>query len=207
MSDPVDLVHVAKLYEESLRKHGATPMGVGWRDVESHQVRFAKLAGVIRANSGSISVNDLGCGYGAFFDYLKRSGIAINKFRGYDMCEEMLNEARRLIQDPDVVEFVLGSRVDQPADYCFASGIFNVRLKASEDEWRQHVLETLDNLYEMSHQGMAFNLLTSYADWCEDHLFYGNPTFFFDYCKRRYSKYVALLHDYPLWEWTIHVLK
>lgn len=206
MSDPVDLAGVAKLYEDSLRQHGAVPMGVGWRDIDSHRVRFRKLAGVIRENREPISVNDLGCGYGAFFEYLKESGVSLKHFRGYDVSEEMLTEARRRVKGANL-EFVKGSRLDRPADYCFASGIFNVRLKTREEEWRQHILDTLDNMYEMAHMGIAFNLLTSYVDWREDHLFYGDPAFFFDYCKRRYSKYVALLHDYPLWEWTIHIQK
>ena len=36
-------------------------------------------------------------------------------------------------------------------------------------------------------------------------LFYGDPTFFFDHCKRKYSRNVALLHDYDLYEFTIIV--
>jgi SAM-dependent methyltransferase len=206
MTDPIDLAGVAKLYEDSLRQHGAVPMGVGWRDIDSHRVRFKKLAAVIRENQELISVNDLGCGYGAFFEYLMESGVSLRQFRGYDLSEEMLAEARRRTSESNV-EFALGSRLDQSADYCFASGIFNVRLKTGEEEWRQHILDTLDNMYEMARFGLAFNLLTSYVDWRDDNLFYGDPAFFFDHCKRRYSKHVALLHDYPLWEWTIHVQK
>lgn len=54
-------------------------------------------------------------------------------------------------------------------------------------------------------KGFSFNLLSTYADWKENHLFYGDPTYFFDYCKRNFSKKVFLLHDYPLYEWTIGV--
>jgi hypothetical protein len=51
--------------------------------------------------------------------------------------------------------------------------------------------------------------LTSYSD--EDkmraHLYYTDPTWAFDLCKRRYSRHVALLHDYGLYEFTILVRK
>jgi hypothetical protein len=58
---------------------------------------------------------------------------------------------------------------------------------------------------ERSRRGFAFNLFTTYVDWKEDHLYYGDPGFFFDFCKRELSRSVALLHDYPLWEWTMVV--
>ena len=38
-------------------------------------------------------------------------------------------------------------------------------------------------------------------------LYYGDPRAFFDHCKRRFSKQVALLHDYGLYEFTIRVRK
>ena len=58
---------------------------------------------------------------------------------------------------------------------------------------------------KLSKKGFGFNLLSTYVDWKEDHLYYGDPLFFFDFCKRHVSRYVSLLHDYPLYEWTILV--
>ena len=169
-------------------------------------MRFDKLFQVAQCDTEPITVNDLGCGYGAFYDYLVSRGVSLAFFRGYDVSADMLAEARRRVRAPNV-EFVHRSLLDQPADYGFASGIFNVRLTATDEEWRKHILVTLDNLHEMSSRGFAFNLLTSYVEWRDDKLFYGDPAFFFDHCKRRYSRYVSLLHDYPLWEWTILVRK
>jgi SAM-dependent methyltransferase len=116
MSEPVDLAGVARLYEDSLRQHGAVPMGVGWKDIDSHRTRFHKLAGVIWGNCAAISINDLGCGYGAFFEYLNEAKVSINMFRGYDVSEDMLAEARRRIQAPNA-EFILGAKLDQLQAY------------------------------------------------------------------------------------------
>ena len=194
---------VRDLYENSLREHGATPKGVGWRDAPTHGLRFERLSQVID-HDGSISVNDLGCGYGAFLEFLKGRGVKVSRFRGLDISERMLREARR--RHPKG-EWILGSRLAAPADYSFASGIFNVRLKESRANWRKFIVRTLDDLNEYSRRGFAFNLLTSYVDYREAHLYYGDPREFFDLCKRRYSKRVALLHDYPLYEWTMLVRK
>jgi SAM-dependent methyltransferase len=201
-----DLSGISKLYTDSLKKHGAESQGVGWRDAQSHQLRFDKLAAVVDRTSKTFSVNDLGCGYGALLPYLRESGLNVGLFRGYDLSEEMLEEARRRI-DGDNVELIQGAVLDAEADYSFASGIFNVRLTFGEDEWRAHILETLANMHKHSRLGFSFNLLTSYVDWKEPHLYYGDPVFFFDYCKRSFSRYVSLLHDYPLWEWTMIVRK
>lgn len=197
------LKDVRDLYEKSLREHGASPMGVGWRDTRTHQLRFDRLSQLIDAG-GAVSINDLGCGYGAFLGYLKGRGVKVKHFRGLDISERMLEEARR--RHPKG-EWILGSRLAAMADYSVASGIFNVRLKASRASWRRFIVRTLDELNRFSKRGFAFNLLTSDVDYREPHLYYADPCEFFDLCKRRYSKKVALLHDYPLYEWTILVRK
>jgi hypothetical protein len=122
-------------------------------------------------------------------------------YRGYDLSESMLEHARGEYRGATFV----GS-VDElePADYTVASGIFNVKLDVPLGDWRQYVLATLETVAGVSVHGFAFNMLTSYsdADKMRDDLFYGDPRFFFDLCKRKYSRHVALLHDYGLYEFT-----
>jgi hypothetical protein len=88
-----------------------------------------------------------------------------------------------------------------------ASGLFNLRMEIDDDAWREYVLDTLDRIAELSELGFAFNMLTSYSDpdKMRPDLYYGDPCFFFDRCKRRYARDVALLHDYGLYEFTILV--
>jgi len=94
-------------------------------------------------------------------------------------------------------------------DYAIASGIFNIRLESSETEWRQYVTGILDRMNRMARKGIAFNMLTSYSDaeFMKAHLYYADPCFYFDYCKRNFSRSVALLHDYGLYDFTILVRK
>src|SRR5439155_18607664 len=105
--------------------------------------------------------------------------------------------------------FLAGERVDRSTDYTVASGIFNVKLAAPDAAWREHVLRTLDGLDLTSRRGFAFNCLTRYSDAerMKDYLFYADPCELFDYCKQRFAKNVALLHDYGLYEFTILVRK
>jgi SAM-dependent methyltransferase len=198
------LGRVASLYEDSLAQHGLSSKGVGWPDDASHRQRFLKLATVVDSSDGPISVNDLGCGYGAFWNFLSENDVSLRHFRGYDISERMIENARQRVPS---AEFVVGDKLDQEADYGFACGIFNVRFDESEENWRAYIRRTLDNLHDFSGRGFAFNLLSTYVDFRRPHLFYGDPSEFFHLCKTRYSRRVALLHDYPLFEWTITVSK
>ena len=201
---------VAQLYEDNLRNYGQTSKSVGWKDEASQILRFKKLAEVIdtRTAADGISVNDLGCGYGAMFKFLdEQPRLKLDRYYGYDISNKMLDEARRAVANDPRAVFFNGSEITEEADYSFVSGSFNVRLTAENDAWTEHVLSAIRNLAVKSRRGFAFNLLTTYVDWKADNLYYADPFFFFDFCKRNLSRYVTLVHDYPLFEWTLIVTK
>lgn len=200
---------VSRLYTQSLQEHGLAPKAVGWRDEATHRLRFERLAQLIDLRPGGprFSVNDLGCGYAAMFSYLDAlPGGRLAGYYGYDISDEMLAAARRAVTDSRAV-FIKSESPTHEADYSFVSGTFNVKLESSNEVWGDYVRETLLALAAKSRRGMAFNLLSTYVDWKQDHLFYADPLAFFDFCKRNISRYVSLLHDYPLFEWTILVRK
>jgi len=201
--DQPDLAPIAGLYEDSLSRHGDTPMGVGWRTEDSQNLRFDKLLAVLDIDEATpVEVNDLGCGYAALFEHLERRGVTVGAYVGYDISDKMLRSAAERVP-ADRTSLVRSASVTVVGDYSFASGIFNVRLDADEGHWASYVQATVRNLAAHSRRGFAFNLLTSYCDYREDHLFYGDPMWWFDWCKREVTPRVALLHDYPLYEWTL----
>lgn len=200
--DRPDLAPIAGLYEDSLTSHGETPMGVGWRTEDSQVLRFEKLLAVLEGDDGPIEVNDLGCGYAALYEHLERRGTPLTAYHGYDISEEMLRAAGRRVPSGRG-RLICADTLDSVADYSFASGIFNVRLDADEEGWSAHVRATVRDLADHSRRGFAFNLLTTYCDYREDHLYYGDPRWWFDWCKREITPRVTLIHDYPLFEWTL----
>jgi cyclopropane fatty-acyl-phospholipid synthase-like methyltransferase len=201
------LTEVADYYSEKLAQHGETPRGVDWNGEESQELRFEQLCKIIDGRS-QFSLNDLGCGYGALHDFLvgRYSGFS---YSGIDVSESMIRSAEQRHQGVPEARFVLSSQPAGTADYGVASGIFNVRLGRSDAEWRAYLEATLDILDRTSRLGFSFNCLTSYSDAekMRDYLYYADPCVLFDLCKRRYSRNVALLHDYGLYEFTILVRK
>jgi SAM-dependent methyltransferase len=201
------LAEVASYYSDKLAQFGQTPRGVDWNGEEGQTLRFDQLCKIID-NSSSFSINDLGCGYGALYGYLDNRYDGLVYF-GADVSEVMIRAAEQRYIDRPQARFVISSEPSQVADFGVASGIFNVRMGRSDVEWRSYLEATLDVLDQTSRVGFAFNCLTSYSDSdkMRDYLYYADPCLLFDLCKRRYSRNVALLHDYGLYEFTILVRK
>jgi SAM-dependent methyltransferase len=193
---------VAGYYSAKLAEHGATARGVDWNGEESQELRFAQLAKAIDAE-GRFTLNDYGCGYGALARFLAGLGYEF-AYTGFDIAPAMVERARQELAGRDDVRVVGRDQELEPADYTLASGIFNVKLDAPAGEWERYVHRTLDRLAELSTRAFAFNMLTSYSDpeRMRDDLWYADPRDVFDRCKRRYSRHVALLHDYGLYEFT-----
>ena len=116
----------------------------------------------------------------------------------------MLAAARTHVDDRRA-EWIHSAEVSREADYSFVSGRSTCGWSRATRQWTAYVESVLRTLHEQSRRGFAFNLLTSYVDWRKDDLFYADPAAFFGFCKRELSRYVTLIHDYPLFEWTIAV--
>lgn len=201
------LSEVAGYYSAKLAEHGETPRGVDWNGEESQSLRFEQLSKIILPAFG-FSLNDLGCGYGSLFEHLK-SRHSDFSYNGYDVCADMICAAGgRYVSDANA-HFEIASEPSVIADYGIASGIFNVKLGRNDAEWCEYLEGALDVLDRTSQKGFAFNCLTSYSnkDKMRDYLYYADPCALFDMCKKRYSRHVALLHDYGLYEFTILVRK
>jgi len=203
-SDPI-LQPVADYYARKLASHGATPPGVDWNSAEGQQLRFEQLCRLFEGTSIG-RVIDYGCGYGALAAYLRDRGYAF-EYWGYDVCQPMVDAAAALFPDDAEVHFTSDREALPPADYCVASGIFNVRLQSQDDAWRTYIRRTIEDMARLAGKGIAFNALTAYSDPPKQRpdLFYSDPRELFDYCVRRLSRRVALLHDYPLFEFTLIV--
>lgn len=207
MSESSELNRVKTYFEDRLHKHGATHQGVDYNSVDSQELRFAQLIKVIE-ETARYSLLDFGSGYGGMYDYLVRLGHGV-QYIGYDIAESMVAKGRELHANDPHCTFT--SRVEEitPVDYAVVSGTFNMKLDAGFDAWTQIIMEALDLMNSRARKGIAFNMLTKYsdADKMRPDLYYGDPCFFFDYCKRNFSRNVALLHDYNLYDFTILVRK
>jgi SAM-dependent methyltransferase len=194
---------IAAYYTRKLAEHGPTARGVDWNSEESQLTRFDQIAKLLPTDR-PFSVLDYGCGYGAFADYLRLKGYAA-QYRGFDVSQAMIEAARTTHARQVDLSFTAISGELGPADYVVASGIFSVKMDVSLVDWEAYVYSTIARMAELATFGFAFNLLTAYsdADRMRADLYYADPHRYFDLCRTQYSRWVALLHDYGLYEFTI----
>jgi SAM-dependent methyltransferase len=196
-------------FTEKLQTFGPTAKGVDYNGPEAQERRFRQLVRVIEPQR-PFTVIDYGSGYGAMLDFLQKKGWQF-EYYGVDLVEKMVVAGREAYRNLSNAHFTTDENKLPVADYLLAGAIFNVKLDASYEEWRDHVCGTLKRMNALCSKGFAFNMLTKYSDANRmaerPDLFYGDPLFFFDFCKRKFSRNVALLHDYGLYDFTILVRK
>jgi SAM-dependent methyltransferase len=201
------LTEVERYYTGKIEQHGATAKGVDWNSPVTQALRFEQLLKVADLKR-PFSINDYGCGYGALAGHIAELGCDF-QYRGFDISAQMITAAKQVNETSGRCQFASDESLLTPADYTVASGIFNVKLDTPDEKWERYVLHMLGKLCGLSERGFAFNVLTKYSDKerMRLDLYYADPLFLFDYCKQHFSRHVALLHDYPLYEFTILIRK
>ncbi len=200
---------IGAYYAKTLQSHGPTPRGVDWNGEASQILRFKQLAKLLPAGR-SFQVVDLGCGYGALYPYLRRHFPNLQRYTGYDLCQPMIRVSQRLHNQSAKAHFrwIRSLANIKPGEYCLASGILNVKMDFRIDFWRRYVLHVLSEMNRIGRKGVALNVLSRCSDPARRRkdLFYADPAWLLDQAAR-YSRHVALLQDYGLYEMTLLIRK
>lgn len=196
---------ISHYYSRKIREFGLTPQGVDWKDVDAQRSRFRAFSSTLDKQS-PMSINDLGCGYGALLHYLWEEHCQLVHYHGYDVSEKMIEAAQAHCASIPNGTFTHGDAYSlQPAEYTYASGIFNVKLDAKNEDWEEYCFFTIDQMARVSEKGFAFNALSHSADWQDPKLFYMDSVSVIERCKNIYSPYVTLISDYHLFDFTVVV--
>lgn len=203
-----NLENIRSYFDNKLKTFGTTPQGVDWNSIEAHHIRFYQLMKVIN-DKRDFSVLDYGSGFGSFADYLLANDYQFDHYVGFDILESMVEKGRELHQNMPQIEFISDPGQLPEVDYSVACGVFNIRLEANYKQWTDFVIVSLAKMNQISRKGFSANFLTKYsdADRMRADLYYADPCFLFDYCKTHFSKNVAILHDYNLYDFTLLVRK
>jgi SAM-dependent methyltransferase len=184
----------------------ARVVAAGDEHYQAQEARFGQLARVLHGAQAPLSVLDYGCGTGDLLRWLRTQGVSCS-YTGFDLSDRMVREASTAHSATDCATFTSAEHRLSPADFVFASGIFNLRFGSPDEEWHEYVVRTVDRLRRLSARGFAFNLLSSHSDpeRKHPHLHYADPSWWLDHCLHRFSTRSAVLHDYDLWDFTVVV--
>lgn len=201
------LPKIQSYFSNRFNEHGSIAQGSDWNSSGAQEGRFDQLLKVVDF-AQPFSIMDFGCGYAALYDYLSKRTKNF-QYYGIDVVEDVLTAAKR--NHFGALNLYLFSSIDPipHIDYSVVSGTFNVRFDIDFNDWTQYVIDSITKINEKTQKGFSFNLLTKYSDkeFMKAQLYYADPCFFFDYCKRNFSRNVTLLHDYDFYDFTILVRK
>ena len=197
----------ANYFSIKIDNYNDVPLGVDWNSNEAQEIRQDQVLKIINTTN-KFSINDVGCGYAHLFDYLRIKKYSDFKYYGCDISLQMLKQAKKRYVNTDIkLQLINSINEINISDYSVASGIFNIKQEVQNNEWKAYIFECLEQINKKSQKGFSFNMLTSYADkkFMRPDLHYGDPLFYFDYCKKKFYNNVSLLHDYGLYDFTILV--
>jgi len=199
---------IAEYYGAKARRHGATPRGVDWESEPMQHLRFVQLLPLFEEGPRPFSLADLGCGYGAMLSFLdERLPGACARYVGADWSDDMLAAARRLHGQRKDATFRADLQAVEAADYCVASGVFNVKLDFAEDEWERYVEATLSSMSQYSRRGFAFNMMASWPGGrSAPELYRSTPERWVAPCEALGGR-VEVLRRYGMREFTLLVRK
>ena len=195
---------IERYYTRRVTKHGATPLGADWRCRATQELRFVQLLKICDF-SRPLSLNDVGCGYGALVAYLaeRHAGTDVD-YLGTDLSRAMISRAKRRWRGHGR-RFVVSRAAPRVADYSVASGIFNVKLEQPVDTWRSFVADTLHAMHKTSRRGFAVNFMSPAAAANERStmLYCTAPEPWVHYCKQQFRCSVDVIANYGLREFTL----
>lgn len=195
------LAPVARIYGHRLNQCGATAKGVFWKDEELQERRFERFSELFSAEdaaNGNVTINDFGCGYGAFFEFLADHPVMNgSRFYGYDISQEMIASARDKVTDPRA-KFLRKMWATKDADYSFASGTYNLNGRADDDEWMEYVEASLLQLWQRTGKALAFNMLRLDAEEQYEGLYYTDPERVLAFCREKLSANVEMFDESPM---------
>ncbi len=198
---------VLETFDARLAQYGSDPRSAFWRNAEWQRRRYDILSGLFSENDrrGGITITDFGCGYGAFFDYLKDRPVMTNsRYTGIDMSAAMISQAQAGIDD-ERATFRRHLIATEPADYTIVCGTYNMLLDADRDAWTGYIKASLAQLWSKTTKALGFNMLRSDAPEKYKSLYYADAEEFLDFCRDNLSPDVDYSNDSPLPDWTIFV--
>lgn len=197
---------VGAYYGQRLRLYGATPLGVDWSCVPTQEMRFVQLLKLRDPGLRDYSLNDVGCGYGALYSFLRRRNRSHQvDFMGTDLSAEQIAAATKRWRHRPFVNFRVARDAVRIADYSVASGTFNVRLSTSAEAWEILIHESLASMRQMSLKGFAVNFLSPPANpkLRIPELYYASPEQWAAHCEEHFKVTAEIVSGYGLKEYTL----
>ncbi len=195
---------IATFYNNRFDIEGESIKSVGWKDKETQFLRFQML--FKNYNPKGKTILDVGCGFGDLIEYLDEITGGDFKYIRIDISSKLVEVAENK-NCRDNCKFYITDIFDERIkregiDFAVESGMLSYKTEDNES-YAQAVIE---RMFTESADGAALNFLTSYVDFVLDKNYHFSPEKVFSW-GRKLTRFLSINHDYPLWEFTLTLLK
>ena len=169
-----------RAYSDRLANKGTTAQGVFWRSQSSQAARFEALLSLVNQikPDQSISIADIGCGYGAMLDFITTSqNFRHIKYYGVDINRAMIAACHQKFPR-QTSKFTTGNKPSNMVDFCLFSGTFNLTLSNNPALWTEYIFACLDRCMAKARYGLVLNLLCAPKAEIQKQIFYTNRAAF-----------------------------
>jgi SAM-dependent methyltransferase len=198
----IDTTKAANFYNTRFDQHGRDIKTVGWGNESSQHLRFEVLFRGLDPKGKTIL--DVGCGLGDLVPYLEKRTNGDFRYFGIDIAEKLVNDASvaygnvgREFHTGDIFSVKV-----PPVDISVLSGALSFKTIGIED----YAHDTMKTMFGLSRQAVSLNFLTKYVDFELEKNQHYQPETIFRWAKQL-SKRVNLIDDYPLYEFTVQILR
>ena len=198
----IDITKAATLYNNRYDLYGNNLKTVGWGTSEDQILRFEMLFRGL--NPKGKTILDVGCGLGDLIDYLDKVTGGDFNYIGVDIAEKLINSAKEKYSSPNVKFYAGDVSLDMlnPVDICVLSGALSFKTLGIEE----YAYDTMKRMFELSKEAACLNFLSKYVDFEAKKNQHYSPEIMFSKAKE-FSRRVVIYHDYPLYEFTVQLLK
>jgi SAM-dependent methyltransferase len=196
-----DAQRIVTLYEGRLAEFGPDVRTVGWGSVEDQRLRFDMLCRDVALRG--LRVLDIGCGLGDLVPYLHERTGGDFDYLGIDLSPALVREATKLHGGPHarfLAADILRADDVPAADLVVMSGALTYRVSDN----LAHATAMLERMWDLTTNTLAINALSSYVDFQDVKNFHYEPEWFYARA-RQHTRWVSLISDYPLWEFTVQM--
>jgi SAM-dependent methyltransferase len=197
-----DAGSIRQWYQDRIKLYGITFESLSAGPLQRERIRHSLHASAMIGPNPAVL--DIGCGIGRFYGFLKETGQPC-RYTGYDLVPEYLSRCRELYPEITVRERNIPLEpIEGEFDTIVASQVFNHPYSHAPNlEVLQSVLVAAFRACRCS---VSIDMLSTYVDYQESHLYYYRPEQVFSMAKA-ITRRVLLRHDFAPFEFCIQLYK
>jgi SAM-dependent methyltransferase len=204
-------IDIIQHYENCLKIHGDTYLGVDWPNQEDVFKRFDIMLDMImfKKEDFPLSLLDFGCGAAHLYQYILETKLENILYEGLDLSKEFINLCREKYKNINFYCIdILNNEVKlKQYDYIILNGVFTEKRGLTFDEMYDYFQKVIFEINTITKKGFAFNVMSKNVDWERDDLFHLPLDLVSRFLCKKISRNFIIRNDYGLYEYTIYVYK